>query len=133
MEAGGAAVVSGASRGLGRAIALELAARGFDVIAGVRDPAVGPALEAEAEGRRGTLRAVQLDVTDLRGFDPPRDLRVLVNNAGFRGRYLPIENAPPEEWRRTFETNVFGLVELTRRVIPLLRAAAMLRAHGLEP
>ena len=117
MDAGGLALVTGASRGLGRAIALELACRGFDVIAGVRDPTVS--LVAEGPGR---LTVQRLDVTDLGGYTPPPDLRVLVNNAGYRGPYLAIEGTGLDEWRRTFETNLFGVAELTRRSLPALRA-----------
>jgi NAD(P)-dependent dehydrogenase (short-subunit alcohol dehydrogenase family) len=46
-----------------------------------------------------------------------------VNNAAIETDYLPVEHAPPEAWRAVFETNLFGLVELTRRAIPRLRAA----------
>jgi NAD(P)-dependent dehydrogenase (short-subunit alcohol dehydrogenase family) len=60
MQAEGAAVVTGASRGIGRAVALELAARGFEVLATMRDPQAGASLPDDA---KGTLRVVQLDVT----------------------------------------------------------------------
>jgi NAD(P)-dependent dehydrogenase (short-subunit alcohol dehydrogenase family) len=129
MDPTGVALVTGAARGLGRAIALEMARRGFDVVAGIRDLAVGPGLEADASkairsaASAGALRVERLDVTDLGEYEPPAGLRVLVNNAGFRGRYLPIEHSPLDEWRKTFDTNVFGLVELTQRVIPGMRDA----------
>jgi NAD(P)-dependent dehydrogenase (short-subunit alcohol dehydrogenase family) len=118
----GTALVTGASRGLGQAIALELAARGMHVIAGVRNLADGDCLLERARGLPGSLTVQRLDLSALGDYAPPGDLRVLVNNAGYRGPYLPIEETPMEEWRRTFETNFFGLVELTRRAIPSLRA-----------
>jgi NAD(P)-dependent dehydrogenase (short-subunit alcohol dehydrogenase family) len=45
-----------------------------------------------------------------------------VNNAGIECDYLPVEHAPIEHWRTVFETNVFGLIEVTRRAIPELRS-----------
>src|SRR4029077_11679013 len=50
-------------------------------------------------------------------------LRVLVNNAGVEDDNLPVEVMPAEVWRKLFETNVFGLVEVTKQAIPLLRAS----------
>lgn len=123
MEAAGTALVTGASRGLGRAIAVDLAARGFDVVATMRDPADGIELEAAAAGRSGTLRVAGLDVTDPDGFDMPDRLRLLVNNAGIDGSYVPVEHASLAEWRSLFETNVFGLIAVTRAAIPALRAS----------
>lgn len=123
MDAAGGALVTGASRGLGRAIAVALAMRGFDVVATMRDPDAGAALPAAVADGSGTLRVAALDVTDAEGFDVPDGLRVLVNNAGIDGSYLPVEHASLDEWRALFETNVFGLVAVTRAVIPSLRAA----------
>lgn len=123
MEARGKALVTGASRGLGRALALELATRGFDVIAGVRDLAANTNLVEAARSRKGRLTLQLLDMCDLGDYQPPAGLRLLVNNAGYNDKYLPIEHTPMEEWRKTFETNFFGLVELTRRAIPSLREA----------
>jgi NAD(P)-dependent dehydrogenase (short-subunit alcohol dehydrogenase family) len=122
MQARGVALVTGASRGLGRATALELARRGFEVVASMREPSDGrPLLERAA--RDGTrLRVERLDVERPGSIAIPDGLRVLVNNAGADARTLPLEEADTAEWRRLFETNVFGLVEATRRAIPVLRA-----------
>jgi len=123
MEPAGIAAVTGASRGIGRAIALELARRGFEVVATMRDPAAGAGMSDEAEAADGRLRVQALDVTRPDTVRLPDGLRVLVNNAGVEREHLPVEETPLELWRDMFETNVFGLVEVTRRAIPLVRAA----------
>ena len=119
MDIHGSALVTGASRGLGRAIALELANRGFDTMATMRDPGVGASMADETRGRLSVRR---LDVTDPSTFEFPDDLRVLVNNAGIDTDYLPVEHANIDDWRRMFETNVFGVVAMTSAAIPALRA-----------
>jgi len=125
MEATGIALVTGASRGLGRAVALELAARGFEVMATMRRVADGASLPGEAAARGGRLRVEALDVTrpEEAARVLPAAIRVLVNNAGVECAYLPVEHQPILDWRQVFETNVFGLVDLTRLAIPRLRAA----------
>ncbi len=125
MEPAGIAAVTGASRGIGRAIALELAHRGFDVVATMRDPAAGAGMSDEAAETNARLRVQVLDVTQPDTVRLPDGLRVLVNNAGVEREHLPVEETPLELWREMFETNVFGLVEVTRRAIPLLRAAVL--------
>jgi NAD(P)-dependent dehydrogenase (short-subunit alcohol dehydrogenase family) len=117
MEPEGIAVVTGASRGIGRAVAMELASRGFDTVATMRNPADGAGLAGTAN-----LRVAPLDVTRPDTIELPEGLRVLVNNAGVERHYLPVEAAPTQMWREMFETNVFGLLEVTKRAIPLLRA-----------
>jgi NAD(P)-dependent dehydrogenase (short-subunit alcohol dehydrogenase family) len=121
MDIHGSALVTGASRGIGRAIALELAHRGFDTIATMRDPAAGATMPSETPGR---LVVQRLDVTDPSSFDLPGDLRILVNNAGIDTDYLPVEHSVLDDWRRLFETNVFGVVALTAAAIPTLRENA---------
>jgi NAD(P)-dependent dehydrogenase (short-subunit alcohol dehydrogenase family) len=115
VDAAGTAVVTGASRGIGRAVAVELARRGFDVVATMRKPEDGAGLPA-------AVRVAALDVTRPETIDLPTGLRVLVNNAGVERDYLPVEHAGLEMWREIFETNLFGLVEVTKRAIPLMRA-----------
>ncbi|HEY1738059.1 MAG TPA: SDR family NAD(P)-dependent oxidoreductase [Acidimicrobiia bacterium] len=117
MERDGTALVTGASRGIGRAVALEFAARGWDTVATMRDPAHG----ADIEGPR--LRVARLDVTDPATIEIPSTLRVLVNNAGVETENLPVEHSEvDEQWRYMFDTNVFGLVRVTQRAVPALRA-----------
>ena len=121
MKAEGVALVTGGGRGLGRAIALELARRGFDTIATLRDPARAPNLPRTARAGVGSLRVEALDVRRPETIAIPDGLRVLVNNAGVDDAYLPVEHAPDTLWRTMFETNLFGLLEVTRRAIPVLR------------
>jgi NAD(P)-dependent dehydrogenase (short-subunit alcohol dehydrogenase family) len=122
VDADGVAVVTGASRGLGRAVALELARRGFDTVATMRDVGDGEAMADEVGDAAGSLRVAALDVTRPDTIELPEGLRVLVNNAGVERPHLPFEATPIELWREMFDTNLFGLVEVTRRAIPRLRA-----------
>ena len=122
MEASGIALVTGASRGIGRAVALELAVRGFDVVATMRNPDAGAGLVAEAATAGASLRVERMDVTDGATIVIPDGLRVLVNNAGVEAEHPPFEDTPLDLWRTMFETNVFGLIEVSRRAIPVLRA-----------
>lgn len=119
----GSALVTGSNRGIGRAIALGLADEGFRVVATMRDPASGTELVAAAEARgvADTIEIRRLDVTDPTTFDVPDDLTVLVNNAGFDGPRVPVEELSDEDLRDLFETNFFGPVALIRRAVPVLR------------
>jgi len=119
MDPRGGALVTGASRGIGRAIAIELANRGFATVATMRDPSHADDLAGESEGR---LEVGLLDVTDPDTYELPSDLRVLVNNAGIDTDYLPVEHSDLDDWRKLFETNVLGTVGLTMAAIPTLRA-----------
>jgi NAD(P)-dependent dehydrogenase (short-subunit alcohol dehydrogenase family) len=120
---GAVAVVTGASRGIGRGVAVELARRGFDVVATMRDPAAGRELVSKGEPEGWKIRVEPLDVTRPETILLPEGLQVLVNNAGVEASYLPVETSPADMWRQIFETNVFGLLEVTRRAIPLMRTA----------
>jgi NAD(P)-dependent dehydrogenase (short-subunit alcohol dehydrogenase family) len=118
VEVSGSALVTGASRGIGRAVATELSARGFETVAGMRNTADGSLLEKEG------LSVSRVDVRDPGSVELPRDLRVLVNNAGIDSEYLPVEHTELDDWREVFETNVVGLVAMTKAAIPVLRANA---------
>jgi NAD(P)-dependent dehydrogenase (short-subunit alcohol dehydrogenase family) len=128
------AMVTGASRGLGRALAAGLAREGYDLIIDARDAAALEAAAAQirAAGRRvGTVTAIPGDVTDpahrvalLRAAERAGRLDVLVNNAGTLGvSPLPaLADYPPDELRAAFEANVIAPIALTQLVLPLLRA-----------
>jgi len=115
----GSALVTGASRGIGRAVALALAGRGFSTVAAMRNPADGADLADLSQGR---ITVARLDVTDRGTVTLPDDLQVLVNNAGVDTAYLPVEYGDLDDWRTLFETNVLGLVAVTMAAIPILRA-----------
>lgn len=117
------AVVTGASGGIGAAIAEMMADEGHHVLAAARSMDKLRAMEREG------LEAVHLDVTEPGSirtlFEQVRArhgrLDVLVNNAGY-GNAGPIEAVPPEEARRQFDVNVFGAMEVTRQALPIMRA-----------
>jgi NAD(P)-dependent dehydrogenase (short-subunit alcohol dehydrogenase family) len=125
------AVVTGASRGLGRALAAGLAREGYALITDARNAA---ALEAAAEDIRaagGTVTALPGDVTDpahraalRRAAEQAGQLDLLVNNAGTLGASpLPaLADYPADELRAAFETNVIAPIALTQLMLPLLRA-----------
>ena len=94
MEPSGVAVVTGASRGIGRGIAVDLARAGFDVVATMRDPKAGEDLVDEVGAASGSITVQRLDVDDPSSIDLPSNLRVLVNNTGIERDYLPVEARP---------------------------------------
>ncbi|MBS1882354.1 MAG: SDR family oxidoreductase [Actinobacteria bacterium] len=117
-------LISGASRGIGRATALRLARAGWTVYATVRQAADGEALAAEAAGQ---VRPLQLDVTDdaqTAALDEalPPHLDAIVNNAGIVVSG-PLETLSADDLREQFEVNVVGAVALTNLVLPRLRTA----------
>jgi NAD(P)-dependent dehydrogenase (short-subunit alcohol dehydrogenase family) len=117
-------MITGASRGIGARIAEAALAHGDAVVATARDAA---AVEQRLGAQPGLL-AVALDVTDeaqaaravgaaLARFG---HIDVLVNNAGY-GLLGAVEEASADEVRRLYETNVFGLLNVTRAVLPQMR------------
>ena len=122
------ALVTGASGGIGRAIALELARAGADLILVARREDELAAVADEVQQLGPKALAVVGDVTDAetrqRALDAARDqlggLDILVNNAGIsaHGRFA---DADPSRLRPIMEVNFFAAVELTREALPLLR------------
>jgi short-subunit dehydrogenase len=122
------ALITGASSGIGRALAMELARHGVDLVVLARreDRLAEVSLEVSALGRRAVL--VPGDVTDpdvrRRAIDAARKelggLDILINNAGVaaHGRFA---EADPGRIRPIFEVNFFAAVELIREAVPLLR------------
>ncbi|RYG37590.1 SDR family NAD(P)-dependent oxidoreductase [bacterium] len=116
--------ITGASRGLGTEIARAALAAGHNVVATARRPETVTA----ALGESDRLLALPLDVTD--GAQAERavadavarfgTIDVLVNNAGY-GQFGVFEEVTPEDVRAQFETNVFGLMNVTRAAVPTLR------------
>ena len=116
------AAVTGASSGIGEATARMLAAAGFDVVVAARRMDRLHALAAEIGGR-----AFELDVRDRASVEAfaaslPR-LNVLVNNAGGAFGLEPLAQSVDENWRLMWETNVFGLMLVTRACLPALEAS----------
>lgn len=127
MKVDGTAAVTGAGAGLGLGITKALVARGFDVLALVQLDAHREAVREAAQVGPGTVRVEVLDVTAIGDFAFPGDLQVLVNNAGVRISSRSVEAIDADEWRRTMAVNFFGLVDLTRLALPIMRTAG----HGV--
>ena len=119
-------LVTGASRGIGAKIVAAALAHGDAVVATARNAQA----VAERFGAQPGLLAVQLDVIDeaqaasvaRAAVEHFGRIDVLVNNAGF-GLLGAVEEASAEEVRRLYETNVFGLLNVTRGVLPFMRKA----------
>lgn len=117
-------LITGASSGIGKATALRFQSEGWNVIATMRDPAAGADLAA-----LDNVLVTRLDVTDgssiaaavEEGIDRFGRIEVLLNNAGY-GAYGPLEAFSTDRIRRQFDTNVIGLLEMTKAVLPHMRA-----------
>ena len=113
-------LVTGASRGIGRAISLRLARDGHEIIAVARNRDELDALVTEIEAAGGRARALVLDVSDGAAVDSALagvEVDVLVNNAGI-GRLKPFLETTPEEWHAMVDVNVNALYHVTRAVLP---------------
>ena len=118
-------LVTGASSGIGEATAVHIARKGFRVFAAARRIDKLQDLTSVADGR---ITPLEMDVTDDQSVstaiqkitDEGVSLYGLVNNAGVSVTG-PVEEVPLDDWRRQFETNVFGLVRVTQAVLPQMR------------
>lgn len=131
------ALVTGANKGIGFETARQLAEAGLTVWIGSRDGARGAEAARRLKDQGLAVEAIALDVTRRDSLEAAATtlkarhgrLDVLVNNAGV---LVDVQGQAPsaqslETWRRTFETNVFGLIEATQVLLPLLRQSAAAR------
>lgn len=129
------ALVTGANKGLGFAICRQLGQKGFTVLLGARDTKRGQAAAAELVQQGLDVRFLHIDMEDPATFETAcacirqefgGRLDVLVNNAGIALDWgYKADSVPMEMLRRTFETNFFGLIDLTQRLLPfILRSPA---------
>jgi NAD(P)-dependent dehydrogenase (short-subunit alcohol dehydrogenase family) len=123
-------LITGCSSGIGLLAARRFARAGFRVFASMRDPARGAALREEATAQGWWLRTPALDVTSdesvtaaVSGLlqESGGRLDVLVNNAGYFC-LGSVEETSPDELRAQLETNVLGVLRVTRAVLPTMRA-----------
>jgi NAD(P)-dependent dehydrogenase (short-subunit alcohol dehydrogenase family) len=124
------ALITGASSGFGLRTALLLGGKGWTVYAGFRDLSRSGELmrEAAEAGVDTRIRPILLDVTNEEQIrkavrlvdDEAGRLDALVNNAGYAAGGF-VEEIPLSVWREQFETNLFGVVAVTRESLPLLR------------
>lgn len=126
--------ITGCSTGLGRALAERVLQRGYRCVVTARNPAQ---IEDVAAGFPDTALALALDVTDRAQVNEVvskaqaafGSIDVLVNNAGY-GYLAAVEEGDEAEVRAMFETNFFGLVAVTRSILPLMRARG--RGHVIN-
>ncbi len=116
-------LITGASSGIGNATAKHFHNQGWNVIATMRTPETAQDLPTSEN-----MHIARLDVTDSNsiqkavqeGIDRFGKIDTLLNNAGY-GAYGPMEAFPMENVRRQFDTNVIGLIETTKAVLPHFR------------
>lgn len=134
--AGRIALVTGASRGIGRAVALALSAAGAHVVISARRPSALEDLDDEIQDRGGTSTLLELD---LRQFDKVDAigptlyqrwgrLDILVGNAGVLGPLSPLNHVTEAAWREVMDINVTANWHLIRTCDPVLRASQAGRA-----
>jgi NAD(P)-dependent dehydrogenase (short-subunit alcohol dehydrogenase family) len=127
------ALVTGANKGIGKEIARQLAAAGFTVHIGSRDAERG---RRAVEEIGGDARLLLLDVTDSTSIAEAarqvQSLDILVNNAGIMADSAAPDEADVDSFRRTYETNVFGVLAVTNAFLPALRRSAKPRIVNIS-
>ena len=122
-------LITGATDGLGRATAIYLAERGLHVIGTGRNAAKRAEVEQIARERKLPLEMLEMDVTSDASVNAAVSeaerragrIDALVNNAGF-ALIAPVEEVTLDDLRAQFETNLFGVLRVTQRVLPAMRA-----------
>ncbi|SDE17733.1 SDR family oxidoreductase [Nocardioides lianchengensis] len=117
------AVVTGASSGIGAATARALAAQGFHVYCAARREDRVTGLAAEIGGTPVVCDVTSEESVAALAATVGDRLDVLVNNAGGAFGGSPVAAADSDEWRRMYEVNVIGLMQVTRALLPALLAS----------
>jgi NADP-dependent 3-hydroxy acid dehydrogenase YdfG len=113
------AVVTGASSGIGEATVRSLAAAGFEIVAAARRVERCEAVASEVGGRALRLDVADPDsVAELASSVP--EVSVVVNNAGGALGLEPVAEADEENWRQMYETNVMGVMRVTKALLPAM-------------
>ncbi|MBA3978328.1 MAG: SDR family oxidoreductase, partial [Nitrosopumilus sp.] len=128
------AVVTGSSSGIGFETSLALARNGYFTYAAMRDLQKSRVLEGIAHDENVSLKTIEMDVDYDHSVKNAIDgiigesgrIDVLVNNAGF-GLFGSLEDLEMDEIKKQYETNVFGVIRATKKVLPTLR----LRQNGI--
>ena len=136
------ALITGANKGIGLETARQLAQKGMTVLVGARDEAKGKEAVAELGKEKLEARAITIDVNDSASIQRAAEevkkefghLDVLINNAGVMldDQKKKVSEQSMDTWRKTFETNVFGLIDTTRAFLPLLRKSEAGRIVNLS-
>jgi len=117
---GQTAIVTGGARGIGRAVAAQFVRFGAQVWIWDIDP-------VELEGAHSltvdVTRADEIARALAQMFPQSPRIEILVNSAGYLGRYQPFEQFDADEWQQILQINLVGVFEVTRQVLPIMRRA----------
>lgn len=136
------AFITGANKGIGLETARQLGQHGFHILLGARSAEKGLEAVKQLEGEGISAEFIQIDVSDSQSIATAateieskfNHLDVLINNAGVNldSPDNAMDNLPMGSFRDTFETNLFGLIDTTQRLIPLLKKAPAARIVNLS-
>jgi 3-hydroxy acid dehydrogenase / malonic semialdehyde reductase len=122
------AFITGASSGIGRATALELCKAGYSILAVARRSDRLAELKSEVESLGGECRSLLMDIRDSQSIERAlqshkealEGLEVIVNNAGLAKGVEKVQDAKVEDWQTMMDTNVMGLLYITRALLPYI-------------
>lgn len=136
------ALVTGANKGIGLETARQLGKQNITVLIGARDSKKGEAAAKELQAENLDVRSLAIDVADRKSIEQAAAeverefgrLDILINNAGVMidDPKKKVSEQSLDIWRRTFETNLFGLIATTQAFLPLLRKSEAGRIVNLS-
>ncbi len=124
-----AAIVTGGGRGIGRAISIELASRGIDIVIADLSPDEMAETKEQIEEIGQSALCAQTDLRDAESVSSTVEnalsefgsIEILINNAGISGPTLPCEEISVDEWDQTISTNLRGAFLMCRGVLPSMK------------